>query len=230
MGWKILLSLCFLQNKSPKPSLTLLMFLITISCIPLAVLETKAGEEIGKCYYFIWVKLYRFKFHFPWAQSSAYLISKHLPQPPAQASRETWGRKKKPETKPLTSSLAFCSFPLLSFISKGHLHRKTILCQLLLLIPPIWKRNPFPAIAAEIWAACQHSHCFPEPHLTTQTSSRLTLKIHQQSSLGHQFGMPVVRASAGAVVLACHLTHPLPQFPWAELCGCLWASESIYVV
>lgn len=100
------------------------MFLIIISHIPLAVLETKAGEEIGKCYYFIWVKLYRFKFRSPWARSSAYLISKHLPKPPAHASREIWGTKKT-ETKPLTSPPGFCSFPL-SFISKGHLHRKRI--------------------------------------------------------------------------------------------------------
>lgn len=100
------------------------MFLIIISYIPLAVLETKAGEEIGKCYYFIWVKLYRFKFRSRWARSSAYLISKHLPKPPAHASREIWGIKKT-ETKPMTSPTGFCSFPL-SFISKGHLHRKRI--------------------------------------------------------------------------------------------------------
>lgn len=198
------------------------MFLIIISYIPLAVSETKAGEEIGKCYYFIWVKLYRFKFLSPWAQSSAYLISKHLPKPPAHASREIWGIKKS-ETKPLTSPPGFCSFPL-SFISKGHLHRKRIFvsegfansrCRLppsgSLILSPWWLRKPEPSAGA----VPASSSPLPPPEGPSASRVRLiTIKIWQQRGLGHRFGMSVL-----AAVSARRLTHPAPQFPWAEL---LW--------
>lgn len=196
------------------------MLLIIISYIPLAVLETKAGEEIGKCYYFIWVKLYRFKFRSPWARSSAYLISKHLPKPPAHASREI-RRKKKTETKPLTSPPGFCSFPL-SFISKRHLHRKRIFvsegfassrCRLPpsgRLILSLWWLRKSELLARVVPA---RSNPLPPPKGPSVSQVRhITPKIWQQRGLGHRFGM-----SAAAVVSARRLTHPAPQFPCAEL-------------
>lgn len=185
------------------------MFLIIISHIPLAVLETKAGEEIGKCYYFIWVKLYRFKFRSPWARSSAYLISKHLPKPPARASREIWGMKKT-ETKPLTSPLGFCSFPL-SFISKGHLHRKRIFvsegfassrCRLpasgCLILSLWWLRKPEWSLPAPISSSHPKVHqprgCVLSP--PKHGSKRLEAAVWDVS--------------------ARRLAHPVPQFPRAE--------------